>query len=1520
MPTRVTMVSLPGVPSILSENSGKNEDHGPSHETDGNDGDGELALLHQGAANVIANLSLSKNILRPPRNLWDKVRQRVSNIIEKDFDDASNRQQTWMGDANDTDSDLNAEPKVLPRKSWSTRKLTPLGAVQACKVLRGLSTRLQVRIARHLRPFCIQASMEAHKQVFTAGSSDVSQNALLIIESGFMELVTSGCQGEEVLIGRLGRESMLGAVRALGLVSSHLISVRVPVLREGSDDDGDEEPNEQVSGFMVTGAELQEMRIDFQQDMAHFCKRVMQDLRLQLMPRIARTMSQGHFFRRYNVNFVKALARDLDVRLCKPGELIFKEKSPARSMAILCSGAVDVYLNGKVIVENLSGCGLEFGEAALLDSGCPRSATVRCSKLSECMICLLHEDVFQAAFEEFPEEHLRLEDQIRTRLTMLMLNDMDGNRFVKEVDPQFVQFVSTFGEVVNAAWGNWVCDIGVGEEVLHIVYMGRASVERYGADGQCLGDLGEMLTHGESIGFEAVMGLRRGPPQYRLVAGRGGCTFIRLTREAFRESFGHFPTMYQVLLKTLDLSRDNLESARAEAEEPCEEETHMRIVEVFNQALGTADFEMTHWQALRPHLEICIYEPGVTITEEGKCGRAMVLLMDGTVSWTRAGIMDVVATAPRHFDEGILMGLQLEQAATIVAKTTCVVWNVNLDRAEPPSTSLSAAARRKLLFAQKSTMVEARDHHAVEDTMLAEALNFIKEAGEQRRHMVDKLQARLRNMKTFRRFRSEILALICENLLIRTFLPDQSIFREGDTSECIYIVLKGRAEGHAHGKTSILDEGATFGEMVLFGQMTRTTTVRAITLCVCNAVYKTFITHAFMLFPDEHVDPTPSPTVSRVQATEDKAPEFFKDHRRGVRPTVSGRKTYIHQKLGFTGTDFHVRMGAGGIKRHPSSDRMPAGTFSRRSDSCSSIASLPSEEHEEAGTVSLHENWQADGSHEPEHQADRPRLWERFSRQRAGRPDAPLPPQLPLADCRLYLTPLTAEENLVEAFAGVLPLSDVKNHARMHGIRTVKVSDNSRDRSTSSWRVSSAESNSRALRVWPTSTSPAERLPPVTPRPREAEQALAVARHLQVLSSSLLRISSKRADSPRGLNELGLHEWHDKLPEAVPRDSKNTLLRSGKPKSRDQGRNKRVEAMREQYLAPPLELRAPLSARSQRAVTSGANGVSGTSGKYSSLSRTRRPQLETRAANGERQSTTSRRSEAEGLPASGSRPFRKQAIEVPRELVVNDDFEVDERSRRGPTIPSFSTRPSIVGMSRLPAGTCDLDIEPNEGLSAGVPQQQLQKLNSSEDGMRLPMVGNERRATRKSFAGITQQNLQNFNSSEEGMEVPTVRNERRTTRKSFAGSRKCTVHFTDEDVAKTEAAIANLLRDEILCDVSGSAADMVTGAIASFQRNLSSEGRVSLVPRQQIDFTATVEEIGSILPKTVTSRSEDSLAESTICCAVEAAIASLLPAVDEAVVADIMTNAEAAIASLTRPKPSTKANLLETETAHEGTS
>jgi CRP-like cAMP-binding protein len=81
------------------------------------------------------------------------------------------------------------------------------------------------------------------------------------------------------------------------------------------------------------------------------------------------------------------------------------------------------------------------------------------------------------------------------------------------------------------------------------------------------------------------------------------------------------------------------------------------------------------------------------------------------------------------------------------------------------------------------------------------------------------------------------LARIAETCQERTYQPGQSIFKEGEPGDCLFIVASGKVRisriipGSGEEALAVLQPGACFGEMAVFDRSTRSTDAIADTTC-----------------------------------------------------------------------------------------------------------------------------------------------------------------------------------------------------------------------------------------------------------------------------------------------------------------------------------------------------------------------------------------------------------------------------------------------------------------------------------------------------------------------------------------------------------------------------------------------------------------------------------------------------------------------------------------------------------------
>lgn len=757
----------------------------------------------------------------PGGGLRAHVNAETGQELEKSVDDSVNdtisdvQAQPWVrhdepdSDESDEsrDRDQRAEDVSERRMYHVQKRASGLSVVSRTKVLRGVPTRLQVLFARQLK--CVYFGTQEEEVLCRAGDSSPHTNRFMVLDDGVADVLVPGPDGSEIVIGKMGPGSVIGGTLALGLTSTHLMTIRRA--RVGSK--GEQPPQDEASvrpveliTHVIHGNDIMQLEDQFKDELDVLRKRVLGDLHRFVVPHLQRMSSHG-FFRRYCSAFVKRVVKNMDMRICRPSELIFKEHQHATSMAILFCGKIDIFVSGKY-ASTQGEPGMTFGEAALLEDNAVRAATVRCSSEADCLICLLQKQDFLEALNAFPEEKNRLEEQVKTKLTRLSMTSIFAN-----CERNFLHFLSAIVESVEMGPDLPVYSDSETLEALYICQRGELVVTRPG-------DRTRKLQKGEAIGFEGAIGLRRGPPDYTLTTGPSGCLLICLSYKVLEKALIYFPAQLPAVLQVCtgqgitDVPDDHPFKSRQNS-------IWSIIQPLLCQAFMTLDIDESLCRTLAPFFKPEICDPGCTITEEGKESDVMVLLIHGSVNWSTSEKVTTVANAPRHFDEGLVMGTQRRHTATITAKSTCILW---------------------LLSAEHVAEMKTR-HWSV--------CKIFEEAAALRRSMQLHLQARLRNMKTFRRFRSEILEIISRNMDIRTFLPKAEIFTAGDEGDCMYILLQGKAEATVNGRIGQLEEGSTFGEMCLFGQVKRTMTVSSATLCICNVVHRDIITYAFTQFPDD---------------------------------------------------------------------------------------------------------------------------------------------------------------------------------------------------------------------------------------------------------------------------------------------------------------------------------------------------------------------------------------------------------------------------------------------------------------------------------------------------------------------------------------------------------------------------------------------------------------------------------------------------------------------------------------------
>lgn len=122
------------------------------------------------------------------------------------------------------------------------------------------------------------------------------------------------------------------------------------------------------------------------------------------------------FFSRLTDQELEALAHSLSKRTFGKGMIIFHKGSPGRSLYIIESGRVRIFLlsgSGQEISVNVYGPGDVFGELALLD-GLPRSAGAMV--MEKTVVYTLHRDDFLRCMEACPRMATSIIDELSSRL------------------------------------------------------------------------------------------------------------------------------------------------------------------------------------------------------------------------------------------------------------------------------------------------------------------------------------------------------------------------------------------------------------------------------------------------------------------------------------------------------------------------------------------------------------------------------------------------------------------------------------------------------------------------------------------------------------------------------------------------------------------------------------------------------------------------------------------------------------------------------------------------------------------------------------------------------------------------------------------------------------------------------------------------------------------------------------------------------------------------------------------------
>lgn len=142
-----------------------------------------------------------------------------------------------------------------------------------------------------------------------------------------------------------------------------------------------------------------------------------------LAPAVASPASRSPLFDDFSADELAAVIRGLDLRTCAPGDLVVSQGEPARSLFVVVSGSVKVWVREgdgpSRFVRSLAE-GDFFGEISLL-TGRPRTATVTAAARTDLL------ELDGARVEEIVREHPRVSDVLRAFCDERLRADLDGS-------------------------------------------------------------------------------------------------------------------------------------------------------------------------------------------------------------------------------------------------------------------------------------------------------------------------------------------------------------------------------------------------------------------------------------------------------------------------------------------------------------------------------------------------------------------------------------------------------------------------------------------------------------------------------------------------------------------------------------------------------------------------------------------------------------------------------------------------------------------------------------------------------------------------------------------------------------------------------------------------------------------------------------------------------------------------------------------------------------------------------------
>ena len=195
---------------------------------------------------------------------------------------------------------------------------------------------------------------------------------------------------------------------------------------------------------------------------------------------------------------------------------------------------------------------------------------------------------------------------------------------------------------------------------------------------------------------------------------------------------------------------------------------------------------------LAEHANLVTFLAGDVVIGEGERGDALYIITHGVVIVIKGHAVVAELKDGDFFGEMALLGDQV-RTATVKAKT--------------PSTLLRLRRRDVLQLADTHMELKTR-------------LNKIKQDRETQAGLVG-------TVPLLRGLSADVLELVSDHTLAVRYMPGDSVIREGDRDDSLYIIIHGSVIVYRGGEpVAELHDGDFFGEMALLGDHIRTATVK----------------------------------------------------------------------------------------------------------------------------------------------------------------------------------------------------------------------------------------------------------------------------------------------------------------------------------------------------------------------------------------------------------------------------------------------------------------------------------------------------------------------------------------------------------------------------------------------------------------------------------------------------------------------------------------------------------------------